>query len=93
LPGSPPLVVPGLETFHLAMAASAMNPTYEKNTTGWTWWCRTHRREATHLLKREGCSPVATCDPALGGILLPCDCVCKNWLLVVEAKTPPAGSS
>jgi hypothetical protein len=70
-----------------------MKPTYEKNTTGWVWWCRTHRRIATHILKREGMSPEAHCDPALGGITLPCDCVCINWLSLLKAKTPPAGSS
>ena len=36
--------------------------------TGYLWWCRVHRRAATHTDKNgKRC-----CDPKLGGILLPC---------------------
>jgi len=32
------------------------------------WWCASHKRPATHIDRRgKHC-----CDPALGGILLPC---------------------
>ena len=41
-----------------------------------SFWCRTHKRMATHLLVRDGeLSPKHVCDPALGGITLPCDAV------------------
>ena len=36
-----------------------------------TFWCKSHRREATHI-GRDG---RRECDPKLGGILLPCDVV------------------
>lgn len=43
------------------------------------WWCNAHERQATYIFtqtingietRRESC-----CNPQLGGILLPCNCV------------------
>ena len=39
------------------------------------FWCKTHNRRATHLLFRSGMVPAPHCDPKLGGIMLPCECV------------------
>lgn len=39
-------------------------------------WCRVHRRTATCIrYAAAGQPPVACCDPKLGGIMVPCDCV------------------
>lgn len=44
---------------------------YKINEDGRRWWCNSHQRPATHV--RDG--TFHCCDPNLGGILLPCDCV------------------
>jgi hypothetical protein len=33
------------------------------------WWCHVHKREAKFLVNGRPC-----CDPALGGITMPCQC-------------------
>lgn len=47
-----------------------INPPYELAATDELWWCNSHQRRATHKRGDYHC-----CDPALGGILLPCSCV------------------
>jgi hypothetical protein len=36
------------------------------------YWCNSHQRRATHVNTYNG---FLSCDPNLGGILLPCDVV------------------
>jgi hypothetical protein len=38
------------------------------------WWCKSHRREATHVWTDENGNRRICCDPKLGGIMLPCNC-------------------
>jgi hypothetical protein len=38
------------------------------------WWCKPHKREADHVRLTPHQVRVV-CDPKLGGILLPCDCL------------------
>lgn len=54
------------------------------------WWCDSHNRRATFVLRREGESPEAHCDPKLGGILLPCKCRLLDWKKFVAI--PPKGA-
>jgi len=61
-----------------------VNVSYEK--ADGSWWCNSHKRPATHVrIKDDGSSPERVCDPNLGGILLPCDCVRienrEEWLM------------
>lgn len=57
-----------------------MTPRYERLPESEHQWCSVHRRVATHVLIRDGCEspelnpPEHCCDPALGGIMLPCKC-------------------
>ena len=44
---------------------------YMEDKSGELWWCNSHERRATHILKRGG-SVEHHCDPKLDGILLPC---------------------
>ena len=48
-----------------------------KNDDGKFWWCNTHRRQATHLMSYpfQPGKETPHCDPVLGGIMIPCDCV------------------
>lgn len=49
-----------------------------------TYWCNSHRREATH--KRADGS--RCCNPRLGGILLPCFVVFAE-MIVTKRKNDP----
>ena len=52
---------------------------YEEDKSGEAWFCRTHGRKATHLFYRMGSKiPEHHCNPNLGGIMLPCDCIKKE---------------
>lgn len=46
---------------------------YKPNESNERWWCETHQRPATYLLRRSF-GDIPCCDPALGGILIPCVC-------------------
>ena len=35
------------------------------------WWCNIHRRQATYVRNET----YHCCDPKLGGIMIPCNCV------------------
>ncbi len=48
---------------------------YVRDVSGRLWWCNSHGRRASHVLHRETMEPTHVCDPALGGIMLPCSCV------------------
>lgn len=52
---------------------------YEPDLSTDLWWCNSHSRRATYIRIREwrdGRRDTAhECDPALGGILLPCHAV------------------
>ena len=39
------------------------------------WWCTVHNRPATHMFVSLGGVASHHCDPKLGGIMLPCQCV------------------
>jgi hypothetical protein len=60
---------------------------------GGTWWCNSHQREAT-AIDRQG---VRRCDPALGGILLPCHVVYVDAIVEDDGLLPssaaPAGGT
>lgn len=47
-------------------------------------WCNTHQRRATHCHKY---TLTHCCNPALGGIMLPCSCVNLTGLALIEADT------
>ena len=38
------------------------------------WWCNSHQRRATHVRERD---QYHCCDPKLGGIMIPCECVLR----------------
>ncbi|MHB8272518.1 hypothetical protein [Bradyrhizobium sp.] len=47
--------------------------TYTKIEDSRYWaWCTVHKRNATHVRNTDG---KLHCDPALGGIMLPCDTI------------------
>lgn len=51
---------------------------YEPAPDSESWWCNTHNRPATHLLKKSRVSwrhSERVCNPSMGGITLPCQCV------------------
>lgn len=48
---------------------------YREDKSGEFWWCNSHRRSATHILKYDDGREAHHCDPRLGGIMLPCVCV------------------
>src|ERR1700685_3364615 len=52
---------------------------FASSTKYWTidkgsWWCKSHNRAATHMSQRPDGSQRHCCNPALGGIMLPCEC-------------------
>lgn len=64
-------------------------PAYSKNSR---WWCKAHKRIATHVLLRKGMPPALCCDPDLGGIMRMCQVVEATQayikLQLDENKTP-----
>lgn len=52
---------------------------YKKDDSGKLWWCNSHRRRATHIFKDRHC-----CNPNLGGIMIPCQCVDLTGLVEVN---------
>lgn len=51
---------------------------YIKSNPAEIWWCNSHRRRATYMKAPNFNRPLANyhcCDPALGGITIPCVCV------------------
>lgn len=38
------------------------------------WWCKTHNRQAEFIRHGLDNRIAYCCDPALGGIMMPCDC-------------------
>ena len=59
-----------------------MTAEYFVDRSAETWWCNSHNRVATHILKR-GDWEVHHCEPGLAGILLPCECVNLDGLVEV----------
>ena len=53
-------------------------PYYARLKDGDSWYCKVHKREATHILLRDGMKPTVCCDPKLGGILALCNCEKPN---------------
>lgn len=47
-------------------------PVYDTSRDRELWWCNAHQRQATFF---DGSSASLRCDPKLGGIMIPCDCV------------------
>jgi len=47
------------------------------------WWCNSHQRQATHTDQQGR----RCCEPALGGILLPCNVVFAPMQIVDEPNT------
>lgn len=60
---------------------------YVKGSPSEHWFCTTHKRRATHIRERDGHH---CCDPSLGGITIPCQCVLivDGPSRVVEALLP-----
>lgn len=56
---------------------TTMTDIYVKDTSGEVWWCNAHQRPATHIGRKPGFAIDRKhhCDPQLGGIMIPCDCV------------------
>ena len=56
------------------MIPEVRRPTYAPNTDDRVWWCNAHQRQATWRVSNYDWS-TACCDPGLGGIMIPCECV------------------
>jgi hypothetical protein len=61
-------------------------PTYEKDESGEVWWCNIHNRRASHIFTYIGGKRVHHCDPKLGGIMIPCECVNITDLVEIFAE-------
>lgn len=46
------------------------------------WWCNSHGRETTYINEYGN----RCCDPRLGGILLPCSVIKKDWTAIEHDK-------
>lgn len=59
---------------------------YSLDTSSELWWCNSHCRIASHILKNAtGVRHV--CDPLLAGTLLPCVCVNLTGLVEIIEDT------
>lgn len=60
------------------------------------FWCNTHRRQATHIHRKTMRAGLTTeehvCDPKLGGIMIPCQCVDLTGIAEVTIELPPAAT-
>lgn len=60
------------------------------------FWCNTHRRQATHIHRKTYGRTVEirhVCDPRLGGIMIPCQCVDLTGIAEItktDSDLPPA---
>jgi hypothetical protein len=66
-----------------------MKINYVKDNSLEIWWCNSHQRFANYIRTREQDEKIIDrihhCDPKLGGILLPCNCVnITNILEITE---------
>lgn len=43
------------------------------------WWCNVHQRKATYVKNGK-----RGCDPHLGGIMIPCECVNLTGIAIIE---------
>lgn len=62
-----------------------MEAEYIKNNDG-VWWCNSHQRKAEYISLKEGylIHNEHCCNPRLGGILLPCNCIEITNLVEIE---------
>lgn len=57
---------------------------YVADLTGRLWWCNTHQRRASHVRHNHQGTAVHCCDPSLGGIMIPCECIDLTTEVEVE---------